>query len=813
MGNLLQDLRYGLRMLAKNPGFTAVAVLTLALGIGGNSTVFSWVEAVLLHPLTLVRDSGRMVAIETVMPNGEFHTSSYPDYKDYRDASQTFSGMIGFELVAVNTKLESEEQPQRDWGLLVTENYFDVLGVNAARGRTFHAEDNRGAGSDPYIVLSDGYWQRRFGADPGVLGKILEINRRAFTVIGVAPRGFNGTIVGITANYWVPMMMQPDVLPGESLTYRAPTFIHLMGRLSPGASLKQAQAELGTIASRLQREYPETNKDVGISVCPVWKAHYGLQDFLLPVLAFLMVVVVLVLLIACANVANLLLARATAREKETAIRAAMGASRMRLLRQMLAESLLLALLGGAGGVFFALWSSNFLVYFLPPAHLPIGLPLGVDSRILIFTLALSMATALIFGLAPAWQTSRPDLNASLKEGGRTSSAGASQHRLRSLLVVAETALAVVLLAGAGLLIRSLRAAEAAGPGFSTGHVLLTAIDLRGSGYTGDQSAAFFLRLLEQIKALPGVKGASLERFVPLWFTGRGYTRPTIEGYTPRPNEDIGIDYNAVGPNYFALMRIPILFGRELADQDRLEKPLVCVINQTMAERFWPGQNAVGHRLNSWDRWWTVVGVAKDVKYHSMNESPEPFMYFPLLQETSTDANILVKTAGDPRGLLAPVRQKIHALDPSVPILDSDDLAGLLAVSLFANRIAANLAVVLGSLGLLLASVGLYGVLSYLVGQRRHEIGIRMALGARPADVLGLVVKQGMRLVLIGAVLGLGAALAAARLIASLLYGVGSSDPLTFVAVSVVLVAVALLACYLPARRATKVDPMVALRYE
>jgi len=800
MGTLLQDIRYGIRMLAKNPGFTAVAVLSLALGIGGNATVYSWLEAVLLHPLSLVENSGELVAVESVMPDGSYHTSSYPDYKDYRDHNQIFTGMIGFELIGTNLKLEKEQLPQRDWGLIVTENYFDLLGVKAARGRTFHADDAHGPNSDPYIVLSDGLWRRRFGADPKVVGKSVEINQHPFTVIGVAPRGFNGTIVGIAAEYFVPMMMQPQALPGEDLESRNPTFIHMMGRLKPGVTLAQARAEMSRMARQLEQQYPDTSKDVSAYVCPVWEAHYGLQSFLLPV-------------IACANVANLLLARATVREKEIAIRSALGADRARLIRQLLIESLLLAGLGGAAGILLSLWTTNFLTVFTPPAHLPIGLPLGVDGRVLAFTLGLSILTAMIFGLAPALQITRPSGNVSLKDGGRTSSSSTRQHRLRNLLVVTETILAVVLLAGAGLLVRSLRAATASSPGFSADGVLLTAFDLRGNGYSDDKAADFFEQLTDRLKRVPGVEGASLERYVPMWFTGRSYTIPELEGYTPKPGEQNLIDLNVVGPNYFSLMRIPILAGREFTAQDRRDAPLVCIINQTMAQRFWPGQDPIGRRVSTWHHQWTIAGVVKDVKYHSLSESPEPFLYFPFWQDTGADANVVIRTSGDPLKFLPQVREQVRAIDPGVAVLESDSVTNLLSVSLFAYRTAATLAAVLGGLGLLLAAIGMYGVLSYSVSQRSHEIGIRMALGADQRNVLGLVVGEGMRLTLFGVGLGLIAALATMHLLGSLLYGVTANDPITFAVVMATLCAVALLACFIPARRAMAVDPIVALRHE
>jgi putative ABC transport system permease protein len=812
MSAFLKDIRYSLRMLAKNPGFTAVAVLSLALGIGGNVTVYSWVQSTLLHPLPVVADSEHVVAIETRMPDGALHTSSYPDYKDFRDQNKSFSGLIGVELMPVNAGFSNDESPERIWGEIVTGNFFNVLGVSAGVGRTFLPEDDVALNAHPVVVLSYALWQGRFGGDPQVIGKTVSFNQHPFTVIGVAPRQFQGAIVGISASFWVPMTMQPEVLPGEDLEIRSPTFVHILGRLKPGVGIAQAQAELNTIARRLEQEYPKSNKGVGVELNPLWKAHYGVQSILRPVLIFLTTVVVLVLLIACANVANLFLARATVREKEIAIRSALGASRSRLIRQFLSESVLLSLCGGMGGVLLALWATNFLGFFLPPAHLPVGLVLGVNSRVLWFSLALSLATGAVFGLVPALQISRPNVNASLKEGGHTSHI-AGRHGLRNLLVVSEMMLALVLLTGAGLLVRSLRNARTTSPGFDTNHVLLTALDLRANGYTDAQSTAFFEQLRQRVQALPGVQAVSYERWVPLWFYGKGYTRLFIEGYTPAPNEFMNIDYNVVGPEYFRTLRIPLMQGRDFTEQDRADALQVAIINETMALRYWHGQDPLGKRIRRGRRWITIVGVVNDIKFHSMNENPEAFLYFPLSQEGGTDTNVLVRTAGDPAALLPAVRHEILALDPHVTVLESADLSGLLSVSLFAYRTAAMLASVLGALGLLLATIGIYGVLSYSVSQRTREIGVRVALGARPRDILALVIGQGMRLAVTGVLIGILVTLAATRVMASLLFGVSATDPLTFVVVTLLLSGVALAACWVPARRATRVDPLVALRHE
>ncbi|HKV26554.1 MAG TPA: ABC transporter permease [Candidatus Acidoferrum sp.] len=813
LGDMWNDLRFGARMLAKSPGFTIIAVLTLALGIGGNAMVLSWIRGVLLDPLPGVQDASRMAAIETVMPDGEYHTSSYPDWKDFREKNRSFSDIVGFEFIGPDIRLTAKSQIERVWGLIVTENYFDVLGVNPQIGRLFHEEANQGLGSDPDIVLSDGFWRQRFGANPKVIGQAIHLDGHPFTIVGVAPAEFHGTIVGVDPQYFVPMLMQPQALPGESLTERNPTFVHILGRLKPGVTIEQAQAELSTIAANLAKEYADTSRNVGVYVAPVWKAHYGVQDFLRSVFGFLMIAAVFVLLIACVNVANLLLARGSAREEELAVRTALGAPRNRLVRQLLMESLLLAAIGGVCGLLIASWGAKLLAIFLPPLHLPIALSVGINSTVLLATMAVTLLTGFLFGLMPALRASRVDLNACLKEGGGRARMGGSSHRLHGLLVISEMVLATVLLVVAGLLVRSVHNAEQAGPGFHTQNIALGAFDLRASGYNGQQASQFFDRLAQNLRSASGVEEATTERYVPLWFTGRSYTLIEVEHYTPRQNEDMRIDLNVVGANYFRTLDIPIVSGRDFSEQDRDGAPFVLIVNQTMAKHYWPGQDATGRQLRFWGHTWTVAGVARDVKYHRMNEPPEDFMYLPQMQAGGMDVNVLVRSQMPAQAVIGQIRAASRALDPNVQPLESDDLSGLLHASLFANRTAAGVATVLGGLGLLLAALGIYGVLSYSVSQRLREIGIRIAMGAQTQDILQLIGKRGLGLAAAGAAMGAIVSLGLAKAISSLLYGVTIVDPITFATVGALLTLVSLAACWVPTRKATRVDPIVALRYE
>jgi len=815
MDTLWLDTRHALRSLRKNPGFTAVAVLTLALGIGSTTTVFTWIQAVIVHPIPGVEDGGRLAILLTVAPSGGYLDSSYPDFQDYRDQTSSLAGVIAHKDRPLT--LGDDDNAERAWAELVSGDYFDVLGLHPAAGRFFLSEEQEEKpGAFPVAVISYGLWNRRFNADPGVVGNTIKLNRHPFTVIGVAPPDFQGTIVGLSFDVWLPLMMQGELTGAVNwLEYRDTRPLHLMTRLKPGVTLEQARAEVRTIAAQLSRAYPETNQGLSATIVPVWQGPHGAQRVLSAPLLILLAVGGLVLLIACANVANLLLARATTRQKEMGIRLALGASRPRVIRHLLTESLLLALLGGGVGVLLTFWLTDFLNVFIPVTHLPILLRSGVNPEVLGFVFLLSIATAVATGLAPAWQGSRADVYGTLKEGGRTS-AGPGGHHLRRLLVISEVALAMVALLGAGLLAKSFQNARKINPGFDPSNILLVGIDLSTGGYDRAGGLDYFQRLRQRLEDLPGVAAVAVSENVPLGFAGGSWEDIEVEGYLPRPDENMKIYRNLVAPGYFDLMRIPLIAGRDFASSDDEEARPVVIVTQTFVRRFLNGESPLEKKVTAWGRPLTIVGVVGDIKHASLSEPPQPYMYVPLRQFYRADSGmmgVLVRTSGSPLALLPTVRQILRSQDPGVLNAGVITLADYIQASLFTQRVAATLLGFLGGLALLLASLGIYSVMAYVVAQRTHEIGIRMALGAQPADVFRFIARQGMTLILIGIFFGLAASFALARFLGSLLLDVSPADPTTYVTVPALLAAVAALACFLPARRATRVDPMVALRYE
>ena len=808
MRTLWQDVRYGLRVMRKSPGFTAVAVVALALGIGANTAIFSVINGVLLKPLPFA-EAERLVAVWHTNPQkGETQSpASYPNFVDWREQGRSFEAMAGFMPRGVS--LTSVAEPGQLPGSYVTTNLFALLGAKPAFGRDFLPEEGR-PGAPRVVIFSHGFWRQRFGADPSVVGKTVVLNGESHEVVGVMPEGFEFPVQGQfpipPSSVWIPLAS--EVRPEERGDY----MLFVVARLARGATLEGARAEMATVTARLEEQYPESNKGARADVVPL---HEQIVQRVEPALFVLLAAVGLVLLIACANVANLLLARASARRKELAIRVALGARRARIIRQLLTESVLLAAMGGTLGLVLTLWGMDVLLGALP-SYMPRASEIGVDRRVLLFTVALSTLTGLVFGLAPAWRATKNDLNEALKEGGKTSSAGGSRS-MRNALVVAEVALALVLLTGAGLLIRSFRQLQQVSLGFNPENVLAVPFAMPQTRYpSGAERAAFIAQVVERVKGLPGVEAVGGTTILPLG-SDMSSGEFAVEGRTLAPGEKNRADLRIVTADYFRLMGIRLAGGRTFDERDKYEAEPVVIINETMARTYWPGEDPIGKRIKTppgpESPWTTVVGVVGDVRFGGLAEEPRPEMYFHYSQDRIPFLNLVVKTKGDAAAAAASVRNEIWAVDKDLPLAPVTTLEQLLSSSLSARRFNMTLLGIFSALALTLAAVGIYGVMAYTVAQRTHEIGIRMALGARPRDVLRLVIGHGMALTLAGVGLGLVAALAATRVMSSMLFGVSATDPFTFASVALLLALVALAACYLPAHRATKVDPMVALRYE
>ena len=834
MESLWQDLRYGFRVLRASPGFAAVAVLSLALGIGANTSIFSVVNAALLRPLP-VTEPDRLVFVFNGSQADPYGVTSYPDYVDYRDKNEVFSDVLTYSSITVSAR--SDDQTDLLSGSIVSGNFFDVLGVRAALGRTFLPDEDKTPNTHRVMVISHGLWERRFGGNPKVIGQEVTLNGHAFTIIGVTPAGFNGPEVLETNDIYVPAMMQAVVRPPRGgfsgdmnpdlLTQRRPRWLRMIGRLKPGVSIDQAQAAMTTTAAQLEQAYPDSNRNVLATVFPVSKVDPRAYTQLVSVAGLLLAVVAIVLLIACANVANLLRARASGRRKEIAVRLALGASRSRLIRQLLTESVLLSLAGGVVGLLLALWTNDLLKTAIPTDGIfSFNLDYHLDGRVLAFAFILSLATGVIFGLAPALQASRPDLVPALKDEDSAAAQGRRRFNLRNLLVVAQVALSLVLLIGAGLFLRSLNNAQSIDPGFDAEKILNAQLNINLLRYTKTQGQEFYRQVVERVEALPGVESATLARVVPL--SGGGRTSSLfLEGQEPadraRNAEGSGLDdntntvnANVIGLKYFQTMGIPLLRGRDFNTQDSAGAPLAVIVNEAFVRRYFEGEDVVGKRFSFRSQqgpWSEIVGVVRDSKYRTIGEALRPTAYVPLTQNHETGMALHVRAIGNPASVAGAVRRQVQELDQNLPVTNLRPLSDVLGSSLFAARMGAVMLAVFGLLALVLAAVGLYGVMSYTVARRTREIGIRMALGARTGNVLRLVLKEGMALVGGGVVAGLIVAAAVTRLLASFLYGVSPLDAVTFVAIPLVLGFVALLATYLPARRATKVDPMVALRYE
>src|SRR5215469_3054622 len=805
-----QDLRQSIRLLWSRPGFTVTVVLTLALGIGANATIFTWIRAVLLASLPGIEQPDKLVEIWGATHNNSALSTSYLDYQEFRDRNNVLSGLIAHQILPLN--LGRGEKPERVWAGIVSGNYFDVLGVKPLIGRTFLPEEDRTPNTHPVAVIGYGLWQWRFAGDPNILGRKIALNERDFTIIGVAPKDFGSPFAGFALDVWTPTMMKDYVArPHFSLTERGSRWLMVMGRLKPGATLPQAQANIAAIASHLEREYPETNEQLGVGVYSVTQSPFSLQADMRPSLAILMAAVAVVLMIACANVANLLLARAASRRKETAVRMALGGSRWRLVRQMLTESFVLALLGAALGLAVAFWTARSLAAFLPPYANRASFDTRPDAVVFAFTLVLTVITTLLFGLAPTLEASKQDLVAGLKDNAPVVGRGRRKASLLHALVVTQVALSMVALISAGLFVRSLREAYKADPGFDPHNVLLASFDPFLSGYNETRGREFYRRLVERVRTTPGVQSATLARRLPLTDGGIAFGNVVIDGYAPAKGEDMRLNYETVGPQYFQTMRIPLLHGRDFDERDQESTPGVVIIDETMAQRYWPRGDALGKRLKLTKDWLEVVGIAKDVKNRSLREAPRPFLYLPLLQDYRSNMILVARTTNEPETMFHAIQTEVAGLDPEIPMFDVKTLEEHIGVSLFLQRMAATLLSIFGLLALSLAALGLYGVMAYAVSQRTREMGIRVAVGATQGNVLKLVIGQGLTLCVVGMIGGLIIASVVTRFSVHLLYGVSAADPLTFASVAVLLMAVTLVACYFPARRATRIDPMIALR--
>ena len=806
MGTLLQDLRFGLRSLRKRPGLTLVAVLSLGLAIGANSTVFTWLNTFVLRPLPAVPEYGRIVAVQTHAPGDAEWSISYPSLKDWRAQSRSMD-LASASFGEFGLRGETGASVERVWGGVVSGNYFRVLRVAPVLGRllTMHDEEQR----TPVVVLGYSFWKRRFAGDSGIVGRTITLNQEPLTVVGIAAPRFGGTTVGLRWDLFVPVTLGPLLHAGGDLTDRENEWMDGVGRLNDGWSLARAQAELDGVAKRVAAANADADARNGAYVKPM--SDEGAGQFMRPVLVALLAVTGLVLLIACANVGSLLLARAVARRREIGIRIAIGAGRARLIRQLLTESVALAALAGLVGIGVTFWARDTLSALIPPSPYPISIEYLVSAPVLLFTLGITLVAVLAFGLAPAVQTSAPELVPALKDGV---GGPVRRSRLQNGLVVAQVALSLVSLVCAGLFLRSLEAARHTDVGIeSPEHVLLVSTDLQLAGVPESLRVAVATKLLDNLRALPGVSAASLMLDAPLGFGGYSSSGVEPDGYVAQRGENMSVEYEIVGSDFFRAFGIPLVEGRGITAQDLATSEKVAVVNQRFVSRFWPGQDPIGRQFKQGGTTWTVVGVAKQGKYHDLDERAAAMTYVPLAQHPTSGFDVIVRSSGDPSPLAPALKRAFQATDADLPFLDVRTMAEHMQAALFGYTIGATMLAAFGALALLLSAIGIYGIMAYTVSQRTREIGLRVALGAARRDVVRMVIGRAMRLAGLGLAIGLVAALGAGRMLRSMLLGVSGSDPLTFAAIGLLLAAVALAASWLPARRAARIDPMVALRYE
>ena len=800
-------------MLRRNPGFSILAILCLTLGIGTNAAVLSWIEGILIHPYPLVAHEDRMFALNATTRGENGYTGlSYPEFLDYAKNSTLFESFIVDKITG--TTLSVGDRAERASGAIVSANYFDALGVGPILGRGFRQEEGEGRNAHPVTVIGYRTWQDRYGGDPNILGRTQYLNGVQHTIIGVAPEKFHGTFIGYSFSFWVPISMQETFDTGYKLEDRSARWIEGFAFLKPGVTRQQADAELHSISQRLEKDYPETNRGRDLSLSPLWRTPFNQAGNMTSTLAITMAVVFFVLLIACANVSNLLLARSLLRRHEMTMRLALGAGRRRLIRQLLTEGLSLSLIAAVGGIAVAYWCRNALVLSFPSpaAGIVIDLPGRIDWRVLVASVAICIGATMIFALMPAIHASHLDLSGALKSDGGGVVAGSSRSRLRSALVLVQVSLSFVLLAATGLLLQSLQQMQKTSPGFST-DVIVSGADLVSAGYNLERAKTFDTELLDRVRELPAVESATLSRLIPFSYGTFSTASVAIDGYQPAPDEQLNSSYLEVGDDYFKTLGIPIIAGREFQRTDDENAVPVVVVNETMAAKYWPGKDPIGQRLKVKDRWLQIVGVAKNVKYEDKLELPRTFFYVPMRQNFLKSNALLIRTRETPGAVKAALAHEVQALDPNLAptapfrVQEQVDRKG------YTQRLAATLIAIFGGMALFLAAIGLYAVMSYFVSQSTRELGLRMALGANPRDLLRLVVSRGLQLTAAGIVLGGVAALILTRLMGNLLYRVSPHDPLAFGSALVVITIASLSACFLPAWRATRINPIQALRQQ
>lgn len=816
MTTVLQDLRYALRTLRNRPTFALVAILTIAIGIGANTTIFSWLRSLVLNPFPGAAEPERIVAIENTAPNGEPITTSYLDFRDFRDRLHLLNNVTAYQAMLFS--VGDSPNAERAWGEMASGAAFDMFGIKPEAGRFFSLDERDDAqNAHAVVVISHGFWKSHYGMNPSAVGNTLRVNRTPLTIIGVAPESFHGLHAGLDFAFWVPLTMYGQITHTGTwmLQDRNTRNFKVLARLAPGVTIDQARSEAQGLAKRMGEADPDSNLGIDAVVLPQWQSHFGAQSILVTPVVILMGIGGVVLLIVCANLANLLLARATGRTQEFSIRLALGARPGRLAAQLLSETLLMVLAGAMGGMILAKWFGGALRWLLPGVAFPELLAPPLDTHVFAFTAGLAVIVTLLAGLVPAFQAARTNINDALKQGGRTGTLSMNTHRLRGLMVISEVALAFVALVGASIFLQSFRNAQNVNPGFSADGVALAQFDFSTAGYTAQETDNFCRRLHDRLQQLPGVTSVGYDDSVPLGIRGGNWETLVVEGYVPKPNENMKIYRDLISPGFFDSMKIPLIDGRDFDWRDDHTSLKVMIVNQEFVRRFLPSGNAIGHKVHGWGEWFTIVGVAKDSKYGRVTENPQPYFYIPIRQIFRPEYGLTfhVRTAGSVNEAISALRRESAAIDPALTVFDAEPMTEYIAASLFGAKITANLLTLLSAIGLLLAAMGLYGVLAYSVAQRTREFGVRAAMGAKPQDILVLILRESARLTLSGAAAGLLLAVLSTRIVARQIYGISPLDPLTFSGVGLLLVAVAMIASYIPALRAARVNPIVALRYE